>query len=148
MPRLLVAFSLAFLLVAPARAADTELSDPKPSIDHPRRIVMTMSEAEPKRIDAVLTNVGNIQKFYGADYVRIALVVYGPAIEAVLKDKSKVAPRIQGLVAIDVEIEACGNTLAAYHKTPADLIEGVKLVPSGLPEVVERQLRGWVYVRP
>jgi uncharacterized protein len=148
MPRLLIAFGLALVLVAPSRAAETGLADPQPTIDHPRRIVMTMSEADPKRIDAVLNNVGNIQKFYGADQVRIALVVYGPAIEAVLKDESKVKPRIEGLVAINVEVEACNNTLTAYHKTPADLIEGVKLVPSGLPEVVERQLRGWIYVRP
>jgi intracellular sulfur oxidation DsrE/DsrF family protein len=56
--------------------------------------------------------------------------------------------RIESLLAIGVEIVACGATLDSMHKTAADLIENVGTVPNGLPELVERQLRGWTYVRP
>jgi uncharacterized protein len=147
MLRLLTAFGLVMALMAPARAASA-LADPAPTIEHPRRIVMSLSERDPARIETVLNNIGNLQRFYGADYVRIALVAYGPGLDALLKDLSGVKDRIQSLVAIDVEVEACGNTLAALHREPKDLIEGVKLVPAGLAEIVERQVAGWVYVRP
>ena len=56
--------------------------------------------------------------------------------------------RIAGLLAIEVEVLACGATLIALKRSPADLIEGVRVVPNGLPEIVERQVAGWYYVRP
>jgi len=132
----------------PAGYAPTVLADPKPSFDHPRKIVMSLSESDPVRVNEVLSNAGNIQKFYGADYVQIALVAYGPGIHAVLRSDSKVQARIRSLQAIGIEVLACGATLEALHKTPADVLKGVPTVANGLPEIVERQLRGWVYVRP
>lgn len=153
MKRLLLAglLGLASLFPAfavPCQAADTVMADPPPSIDNPRKIVVTLSDDEIGHMNEVLSNIGNIQKFYGADYVRLALIAYGPGLRALLKAESPVTARIKGLMAIDVEIIACGATLAAMHKSEADLIEGVKVVPNGLPEVAERQLRGWVYLHP
>jgi hypothetical protein len=74
--------------------------------------------------------------------------VYGPGIHAVLKADSTVKARIDGLRAIGVEVLACGATLESMHKTPDDVLAGVPTIPNGLPEIVERQLRGWIYVRP
>jgi len=123
-------------------------SDPQPSFDHPRKIVLSLSERDPVRVNEVISNIGNIQRFYGADNVRIALVAYGPGIHAVLRDDSTVSERIKGLLAIGVHILACKQTLDTIHRTPDDLIKGVEIVPNGLPELVELQVRGWVYVRP
>lgn len=120
----------------------------EPSMDHPRQVVLSLSERDPARVDEVLSNIGNIQKFYGTDNVRIELVVYGPGVHAVLKDESHVQARIRSLIAIGIDIRACKATLDSLHKTPADLIEGVKIVPNGIPEIIERQAHGWIYVRP
>jgi intracellular sulfur oxidation DsrE/DsrF family protein len=140
---------LAFLLLLPfaAAAGETQLAEPKPSIDNPRRIVVSLAEADPARINAVLSNIGNIQKFYGADNVRLALVAYGPGLAALLAD-SPVKARIESLRAIEVEMVACGATMAAMHKTEKDLLDGVETVENALPEIVERQLQGWVHLRP
>ncbi|TAM86987.1 hypothetical protein EPN42_12245 [bacterium] len=124
------------------------LSDPKPSFDHPRKIVVSLSEREPARANEVISNIGNIQRFYGADNVRIALVVYGPGIHAVLKDESTVKERIEGLLAIGVHVLACKQTLDTVHRGIGDLLDGVETVPNGLPEIVELQSQGWIYVRP
>jgi len=148
MIRLLLAMLLAVCLALPVRAGETALADPKPSIDTPRRIVFSLSESDPARVNAVLTNIGNVQKFYGIDNVQMALVAYGPGLRALLKADTPVKARIEGLMAIDVEIIACGATLETLHKSAADLIDGVDVVPNGLPEIVERQLRGWVHLHP
>ena len=123
------------------------VASPAPSLDHPRKIVLSLSERDPARVNEVIGNVGNIQRFYGADNVRIALVAYGPGIQAVLKG-SPVSERIKGLLAIGVDVLACKATLDTLGKNASDLIPGVQLVSNGIPEIVELQVRGWVYVRP
>ena len=133
---------------AQTSAAPAMYSDPQPSIDHPRKVVLTLSERDPARMNEIIGNVGNIQKFYGTDNVRITLVVYGPGIHAVLKSDSPVAARIAGLVAIGVDVLACDATLKTLKLTASDLIAGVKVTPNGLPAVVELQAAGWYYVRP
>jgi hypothetical protein len=149
---ILIALCLALAAAGSARAdgsAPASLyANPQPSLDHPRKIVMSLSERDPARMNEIIGNVGNIQKFYGADNVRIVLVVYGPGIHAVLKDESPVRARIEGLLAIDVTVEACGATLQSLRKTASDLIDGIAVVPNGLPEIVERQVSGYYYVRP
>ncbi|GAC1413522.1 MAG: DsrE family protein [Vulcanimicrobiaceae bacterium] len=126
----------------------TEPTAPPATIDHPRRIVLSLSERDPVRANDVFGNIGNIQRYYGADNVKIAFVVYGPGVHALLKGESTVQERIAGLVAIGIEVLACQATLDSLHKTQTDLLPGVRIVPNGLPEIVERQTRGWVYVRP
>lgn len=132
---------------AMAQERKGKFADPQPGIDNPRRIVISLSEDEPKRINAVLSNIVNIQKYYDAAQVKLAVIAYGPGIAAVLRD-SPVAQRIAGLQDLDVEFIACGATLDTLKKTPADLLPDVKVVPNGLPEIVERSLTGWVHLRP
>lgn len=118
-----------------------------PSFDHPRKIVLSLSENTPARVNEVIGNVGNVQRYYGADDVMIDLVAYGPGIHSVLKG-SPVSERIEGLIAIGVKVLACKNTLDTIHKTAADLLPGVTIVPSGIPAIVELEAQGWYYVRP
>ncbi|MBF0246536.1 MAG: DsrE family protein [Alphaproteobacteria bacterium] len=121
------------------------LAEPAPSIDNPRMVVLTLNEKDDKRVNAVLSNAINIQKFYGADNVMIAIVAYGPGIWSVLAD-SPVKARVESLMMYDVEFIACGNTLESIHRD--DLLEGVERVQAGLPEIIERRLSGWVDLNP
>ncbi len=136
----------------PATAQSTDMpapfASPAPSFDHPRKVVMSLSERSPDRVNEVLSNVGNVQRFYGADNVRIVLVAYGSGIHAVLASDSTVKARIAGLIAIGIDILACNATLETLHKTPADLLPGIVVTPNGIPEIVELQADGWYYVRP
>lgn len=138
----------------PARAQNStgerrgKFADPQPSIENPRKIVVSLADDDPKRINAVLSNIVNIQKYYDAAQVRLAVIAYGPGVVAVLKDQSPVAQRIESLQALDVEFIACGATLETLHKTSADLLPDVDEVPNGLPEIVERSLSGWVHLQP
>lgn len=138
--------------VAAARAMVVDrkgkFADPQPTIDAPRRIVVSLAEDDPHRINAVLSNIVNIQKYYDAAQVKLAVIAYGPGLAALLKDRSPVAQRIESLQALEVEFIACGATLETLHKTAADLLPDVDEVPNGLPEIVERSLSGWIHLRP
>ena len=140
--------SLQAVAAPPLQSPGTEATATPVTIDHPRRIVLSLSERESARVNEVIGNVGNIQRYYGADKEKIALVVYGPGVHALLKGESTVKERIAGLVSIGVEILACQATMASLNKVQSDLIDGVRIVPNGIPEIVERQARGWIYVRP
>ncbi|MHB8145673.1 MAG: DsrE family protein [Vulcanimicrobiaceae bacterium] len=144
---LIVTLSLGVYPTLAQTTTGTAASYVPPSFDHPRKVVLSLSQNEPNRVSEVIGNVGNVQRYYGADDVKIALVVYGPGIHSVLKG-SPVAERIAGLLAIGVEVLACQNTLTTIHKTAADLLPGVKVVPSGIPAIIEREAQGWYYVRP
>ncbi len=130
-----------------AAPAWSMMAEPEPSFDNPRQIVVSLSEKDEKRVNAVLNNVANMQKAYGIDNVQVAVVAYGPGIWALLKD-GPVRARIESLIKYDIEFVACGNTLDSIHKTDADLIDGVSRVQAGLVEIVERRLSGWVDIKP
>ena len=140
--------ALAVPIGLPGGAVVGTFSDPKPTLDQPRKIVLSLSERDPERVNEVIGNLGNIQRYYGADNATIALIVFGPGVHALLASESTVKPRIAGLLAIGVQIFACQATLDSLHKTKADLITGVAVVPNGIPAIIERQVAGWIYVKP
>lgn len=144
---------LAFLLATlsasgPAFAADTPLADPKPSWDAPRKIMLQLTEDEPKKVNSILSNAINLQKFYGPDNLRVAIIAYGNGVRALLAATSPVRDRIKSLQEYEVEFVACGNTLAATGRTPADVLNGVTVATAGIAEITERQLTGWTYIVP
>lgn len=137
--------------VMPARAAgyqETELSEPRPSFAEPRKVVLQLSSGDPGTINNVLHNAVNIQKFYGMDRVRIAVIVYGAGMEALYAETSPVRERVASLQQYGIEFVGCGNTMDATGHEPEDLIDGVAWVEAGIAEIIERKLDGWTAIRP
>ncbi|HEY0837478.1 MAG TPA: DsrE family protein [Azospirillum sp.] len=139
---------LAGLLWSAPAPADTEISNPPPSIDSPRRIMLQLTSDTPKDINNLLYNAVNLQKFYGQDQVQIVVVAYGAGMQALYAKSSPVVDRVKSLMQYDIQFIGCGNTMETTNHTPDELIPGVEVVTAGIAEIVERQLRGWVYVRP
>jgi len=148
MKNLILAPMIAVLaLIGLSSHAFATMADPEPDFDNPRQIVISLSEKDEKRVNAVLNNVMNIQKAYGTDNVKLAVVAYGPGIWSILKD-SPVRARVESMLMYEIEFVACGNTLDAIHKTEVDMIKGVTWTRAGLVEIVERRLSGWVDLKP
>ncbi|MCW8835598.1 MAG: DsrE family protein [Rhodospirillales bacterium] len=145
---LLLAMMVSFAASTSGFAGDTVLSDPKPDMDNPRKIMLTLTTNDPAEVNSILYNVINIQKFYGMDNVQLAVIAYGKGVRALMKESSPVPDRISSLRQYDVEFIACENTLTAIDKTAKHLLEGVSVVTAGIPEIVERRLRGWNYIHP
>ncbi len=128
-------------------AADTEFADPKPSIDNPRRFVFPISEGTDAAINHVLSSTNNVMKFYGPEKCEVCIVCYSKGIKALQKHRS-FSKRVKSLMTYDVEFIACGNTMKTLKIKKEDLLDDVEVVTAGIVELIERQLRGWIYIRP
>lgn len=144
---MLLAISLLFVTALPVQA-QTVLADPPPSMEEPRKIILQLSSADPKKMNDILYNAINLQKFYGMDNVQIRIIAYGRGMEALYSKESPVRERVESLLKYDVEFIGCGNTMDATQHTPDDLIPGVSWVQAGIAEIVESRLRGWIYIHP
>ena len=127
--------------------ADTEFADPKPSIDNPRRFVFPISEGTDAAINHVLSSMNNVMKFYGPEKCEVCIVCYSKGIKTLQKHRS-FSKRVKSLMTYDVEFIACGNTMKTLKIKKEDLLDGAEIVTAGIVELIERQLRGWIYIRP
>lgn len=146
--RLVAGMVMIVAAAAPASAGETVLADPKPDPDNPRKVLLQLTTDDSRIVNDVLYNVVNIQKFYGQDNVKVAVVTFGAGNRALYKDTSTVRERISSLLQYDVEFVACGNTMEATGRKPTDVIDGVEIVTAGIPEIVERIKQGWTYIHP
>ena len=79
------------------------------------KLVIQISEDDPAKQHLALSNVYNLQKFYGMDNIEIEVVAYGPGI-TLLDPNNKEAIRVRSLMAQDV-IFNCMSKYARYHKS-------------------------------
>ena len=85
---------------------------------------------------------------------RIVVVAYGPGVDFLLKGAqdfrgNAYAPAVESLMTSGVDFRVCANTLAARAITEADVLDDVRVVPSGTMEIVRLQNReGFAYLKP
>jgi intracellular sulfur oxidation DsrE/DsrF family protein len=141
MKTLIAAALLALASLQPLAHAGDAAKQPK------YRLVFHVSENNPQQWNLTLNNAFAFQKNVGKDNVQIEIVAIGPGLN-MLKGESKVTDRINQALDKSIDVVACGETMQATHVTQADLIGGVRVVPGGLIEIVQRQQQGWSYIRP
>lgn len=111
------------------------------------QLVFQVSENDPKQWNFTLNMAFLFQKNIGRDDSEIEIVAIGPGLN-MLKSGSKVTGRIAQALDRSIDVVACGETMNAMHVAKSDLIGGVRVVPGGLIEMVNRQRAGWNYIRP
>lgn len=111
------------------------------------KVIFQVSDNDPARWNLVLNNAKNVQEDYGKDKVKIEIVAYGPGLN-MLKIDSPVAGRVSEASADGVAVIACGNTMTKQKLTQADLVPGIGVVKSGVPELMQKQREGYAYIRP
>jgi len=119
-----------------ARAADTK-----------NRLIVQVSDADPKKWALALNNVKNVQTDLGKANVEIELVAYGPGL-GMLKMDSEVANRINEAMADGVKIIACENTMTNSKIAKDDMLPKIGYVKAGVTEIMAKQQQGWSYIRP
>ena len=149
MKRLLVLLVVLFSFLG----AETELTEPKPSMVNPRKFVFPITTADENEISHVLSSVSNVVKFYGVDKCDVVVVAYSKGIKSLLKESNffdkEIQKRLKSLMMYDtVEFIACNNTMKTYEIKEKDLLKDVDVVTAGIVEIIERQLDGYIYVRP
>ena len=140
---LLLAISFTFL------PAETEFAEPKPSMENPRKFVFPITSWNRDEINHILGSANNVIKFYGVDNTEVVIVAYAQGIKALLKHHdNRIRKRVNSLMTYDVEFIACQNTMTTLNIDKKELIDGVEVVTAGIVELIERQLRGYIYIRP
>ena len=121
----------------------------KPAAKMPlkERVIIQVSDADPKKWNLALNNAKNVQVDLGVDKTEIEIVAYGPGI-GMLKADAEVANRIEEAVAAGVKVVACENTMKAQKITRDDMHRKVDYVAAGVVQLMRRQQQGYAYIRP
>lgn len=109
------------------------------------KLVIQVSDSTPAYWNLALNNAKNVQKELKGAVIEI--VAYGPGI-GMLKADSEVASRIGEAVDSGIKVVACENTMRGQKLTKTDMNAKVGFVPSGVVELMERQMEGYSYIRP
>jgi len=154
---------LASLIAAPCLAASPSSqsvaaaasSHPGTSARKHHRVVIQVSENDPKIMNLALNNAENLTKFYeqAGETVQIEIVAYGPGLNMVRSDTSPVKDRLAALGGHlkHVTFSGCGNTMENQSKQESkniSLLPEVRVVPTGIARIVELEEQGWTYIRP
>jgi hypothetical protein len=111
------------------------------------RMVIQVSDGDPKKWNLALNNARNAFKDLGKDNVQIEIVAYGPGID-MLKMEAVTAGRVEEAIKSGISIVACENTMTAQKLNKGDMNEAISYVPAGVVQLMRRQQEGWAYIRP
>lgn len=137
------------VLMAIFSYAQSTFSDPQPTFEKPRKLVINLHDSNLEVVNHTLGSIYNILKEYPSDTLKVAVVLYGKGMRAIKKDYDKnTLTRIKSLMQYDVEFIGCRNTMETMKWKDDDFIDGVEFVQAGIVEVIERQMVGYIGVTP
>ena len=111
------------------------------------RVVLQVSDDSVKTWNQALNVVENLQVAYGKDNIEIEVVAFGLGI-GMLKDDSVSGSRVRDAAKSGAQIIACENTMRRQKLGKDDMLEGLRFVPAGIVQIIERQKQGWTVIRP
>lgn len=112
------------------------------------RIVLQVSDDDPKKWNLALNNARNAQQdLGGSKNVDVEIVAYGPGIN-MLKMEAVTANRVSEAIKSGISIVACENTMGAQKIEKSEMNPSISYVPAGVIQLMRRQQQGWAYVRP
>lgn len=111
------------------------------------KVVIQMSDSDPKKWALALNNAKNIQQDLGKGNTDIEIVAYGPGI-GMLKLDSEAGKGIAEALNAGVKVVACKNTMAGQKLTEADMLPNIGYVQAGVVELMKKQEEGYSYIRP
>ena len=95
----------------------------------------------------VLGSVRQLLATFGQGKIEIEVVTHGPGIGLLVKKDAEFAAPLQELAERGVSFMACQQTMTTSRLLQKDLFPFVKIVDSGVAEVVRRQEQGWSYLK-
>ena len=141
--RVAVALIAALLLALPASAAKKKPPPPPPP---PERLVIQVSDSDPKKWNLVLKVATDARKEFG-EKAQIRVVAFGPGVN-MLKADSDVANRVENALGRDIVMVAGASSMKTHNIDEDDLVKRVGVVPSGALEIVKLQRAGYTYLKP
>jgi len=110
------------------------------------KIVIQVSDADPRTWNQALNVVKNLQQVYGKG-TQIEVVAFGNGIGMVKMD-SEVGNRIGETLQSGAQVYACENTMRARKLSRDDMLGKIGYVSAGVVEIIDKQRQGWATLRP
>ena len=147
----IIRVTIAALLIAAAapdaRAQQVPLQD-KPFAEH--KIVLQLSDNDPRKQGLVLSVASNLMKHYDPDKVAIEVVAFGPGIE-LLRPENPNRKMVESLVVQGARFDVCLNTVDSIEretgKRPAIIPLAIP-VQVGVAQILALTENGFTLVRP
>ena len=130
-----------------ARAQQAPLPD-KPFAEH--RIVLQLSDNDPKKQGMVISVANNLMKFYDPDKVAVEIVAFGPGID-LLRPENPNRKLVESLVAQGARVDVCLNTVDTLERETGkrpDYIAAATPVQVGVAQILFLTENGYTLVRP
>jgi uncharacterized protein len=130
-----------------ARAEPAPLPD-KPFAEH--RIVLQLSDNDPKKQGLVISVAYNLLKLYDPDKVAIEVVAFGPGIDLLFPDNPN-RKLIESLIAQGVRFDICLNTVDTIERDTGkrpQYISAATPVQVGVGQILSLTENGYTLVRP
>ncbi len=145
--------SAAMAAIVLTAAASVVRAEPAPLPDKPfaeHRIVLQLSDSDPKKQGLVISVAYNLLKLYDPDKVAIEVVAFGPGIELLFPDNSN-RKLIESLVAQGVKFDICLNTVDTIERETGkrpQYIAAATPVQVGVGQILSLTENGYTLVRP
>src|SRR3569623_3578306 len=134
-------------LVSPASGQQVPLQD-KPFAEH--KIVLQLSDGDPKKQALVLSVANNLVKIYDPDKIAIEVVAFGPGIDLLLTGNDR-RKQVDSLIAQGVRFDICLNTVDSIERATGkrpDYIPQATPVQVGVGQILFLTENGCTLVRP
>jgi intracellular sulfur oxidation DsrE/DsrF family protein len=142
-----IAASMVSVFPSVGRAQPATLPD-KPFAEH--RIVLQISDNDPRKQSLVVSVANNLLKLYGPDKVAIEVVAFGPGIDLLNPDNTN-RKRVESLVAQGVRFDVCLNTVDTVERETGKRPEFIGVatpVQFGVGQILSLTENGYTLVRP
>ena len=140
--------AIALASAAPAVGAEPAPLPDKPFAEH--RIVLQLSDNDPKKQSLVISVAYNLLKLYDPDKVAIEVVTFGPGIDLLFPDNAN-RQRIESLVAQAVKFDICLNTVDTIERDTGkrpQYIPAATPVQVGVGQILSLTENGYTLVKP
>jgi len=143
-----VCAALLMLRISAAVSAEQPQLPDKPFAEH--RIVLQLSDNDPKKQSLVISVAYNLLKFYDPDKVAVEVVAFGPGIDLLRPDNAN-RKLVESLVAQGVRVDVCLNTVDTIERETGkrpDIIPVATPVQAGVGQILKLTEIGYTLVRP
>ena len=130
-----------------AFAQQVPLQD-KPFAEH--KIVLQLSESDPKKQALVLSVANNLLRAYDPDKIAVEVVAFGPGIDLLLSGSER-RKQVESLIAQGVRFDICLNPVDTIERETGkrpEFIPAATPVQVGVGQILFLAENGYVVVRP
>lgn len=120
-------------------------TDKSPKKVRQHKIVFQMVSKDTADHNAMVRQLNNIMKL--SPNAKLEVVCHGPGITMIQKTKSFVLDQLSILASKKVDFVACEFTMAQKNLKKEQLLDECRTVPGGILEIVEKQEKGWSYIK-